>query len=405
MSRLTDKGREPQQPAVAAAPQAKTAQAAQQQMEAASPALPPLPAVDWGRIGGEAPVLLPFDYAGPDAPLPPADAVVITWTTAEWSAFDHVFCNSGQPRSQKETAWQSDWKQYSKGAPPPPSSGTDYHLWGYYRMVQINGADGQPLKVLLFKAQTHLAYSPYLAGLEAMTQAILADTGCRYLYSIGTAGGVGEADLLGNTVVTNGGHLYMTNSNNAGSPLNNQTFFCQEWFPSFGLMEALQQQLLYPLSNVATWPQYEALFAQLQQKLGSENPPVPLNGITLNDLVNRPLDPANLHQATVANCQGKPLLTTDFYYIAQPGDAEKYCILEMDDAVLGAIAGQQGVAYAFVRNVSDPVVPSVTQEGQPIADAVRNEWSSLIYDTFGFYTSYNGALAAWATLAAMPSAL
>ncbi len=365
------------------------------------PQMPPLPVVDWKRIGQSAPLVLPFDYQGPEAPLPAADMVVITWTNAEWSAFDHVFCNSGQPRTDKDTAWQTDWKQYAKGAPPAPTSGTDYHLWGYYRMVQITGQSGQPIKVLLFKANAHLAYDPYLNGLLAMTNAILADTGARYLYSIGTAGGVGEADLLGNTVVTNSGHLYMTNSNNASSPLNNQTFSCTQWFPSFGLMEATQAQLLYPLSNVATWPHYDLLFAQLQHKLATSQPPVDMTGIGLDDLVNRPLNPVNLHQPGVANCQDKPLLTTDFYYIAQPGDAEKYCILEMDDAVLGAAAGEKGVAYAFVRNVSDPVVPSKTQAGAAIPDAVRNEWSSLIYDNFGFYTSYNGALAAWATIAAM----
>ena len=35
----------------------------------------------------------------------------------------------------------------------------------------------------------------------------------------------------------------------------------------------------------------------------------------------------------------------------------------MDDAVLGQVAGTMGVNYAFVRNVSDPVVPSQTQNG------------------------------------------
>ena len=63
-------------------------------------------------------------------------------------------------------------------------------------MVQITGTLGKVLKVLLFKAQAHLAYDPYLAGLQAMTNAILADTGAAYLYSIGTAGGAGAADLL-----------------------------------------------------------------------------------------------------------------------------------------------------------------------------------------------------------------
>lgn len=395
MSRLTDKGREPQQPLVAVAPQAEITQAA-------ATSLPPLPAVDWEKIGAQPPVVLPFEYAGPEAPLPAADMVVITWTTAEWSAFDHVFCNSSQPRNQKETAWQSDWKQYSKGAPPPPASGTDFHLWGFYRMAQITGASGKAIKILLFKAQTHLAYDPYLAGLLAMTNNILADTGAAILYSIGTAGGVGNTDLLGNTVVTNGGKLYMTNSNNAGSPLNNQTFTCTTWFPPFEMVQPVQEQLLYSLANVATWPQYDKLFAALQKKIDNNGKPLAdMTGITVKDLVNEPLDPANLQQATVANCKDKPLLTTDFYYIAQPGDAEKYCILEMDDAVLGATAGELGVQYAFVRNVSDPVVPSATQAGKPIPDAVRNEWSSLIYDTFGFYTSYNGALAACATIASM----
>ncbi len=364
--------------------------------------VPPLPVVDWKKINSEAPVILPFDYAGPGAPLPAADMVVITWTNAEWSAFDHVFCNSGELRTVKETAWQSDWKLYSKGAPPPPATGTDYHLWGYYRLVQITGQSGKVLKVLLFKAQAHLAYDPYLAGLQAMTNAVLEDTGAAYLYSIGTAGGVGDGDLLGNTVVTNSGRLYMTNPNNEQSPLNNETFTCTGWFPPFGLVEPVQQQLLYPLSNVATWQQYNELFAQLQQKINNDGQPLTdLTGITVDDLVNEPLNPANLQQPQTVNCKDKPLLTTDFYYIAQPGDAEKYCILEMDDAVLGAAAGAKGVAYAFVRNVSDPVVPSLTKGGVSIPDTVRNEWSSLIYDTFGFYTSYNGALSAWATIAAM----
>ncbi|MFM2066971.1 MAG: hypothetical protein RLZZ584_1880, partial [Pseudomonadota bacterium] len=61
----------------------------------------------------------------------------------------------------------------------------------------MTGQSGKVLRVLLFKAQTHLAYDPYLAGLQAMTNTVLEDTGAAYLYSIGTAGGVGDSDLLG----------------------------------------------------------------------------------------------------------------------------------------------------------------------------------------------------------------
>jgi hypothetical protein len=162
----------------------------------AAPAMPPLPVIDWKAIGNTAPVILPVDYQGPNASLPKADMVVITWTNAEWSAFDHVFCNSGTERTAADTSWQSDWLLYTKGAPPPPAKGTDFHLWGYYRMVQITGQSGKALKVLLFKAQAHLAYDPYLSGLQAMTNAVLADTGAAYMYSIGTAGALAKMTCL-----------------------------------------------------------------------------------------------------------------------------------------------------------------------------------------------------------------
>jgi hypothetical protein len=44
----------------------------------------PLPIVDWRRIGAMAPRVLDFAYGGPNGELPKADAVVITWTSAEW---------------------------------------------------------------------------------------------------------------------------------------------------------------------------------------------------------------------------------------------------------------------------------------------------------------------------------
>lgn len=369
-------------------------------LPAFAPALPPLPKIDWAKINNKAPTNLNIKYEGPNASLPAADIVVITWTNAEWAAFDHVFCNSKKAMNATETNWQKDWLAYTKGAPPPPATGTNFHLWGFYRMVQITGQSKKKMKVLLFKAQAHLAYDPYLQGLMAMTSSILADTGAKYMYSIGTAGGVSDADLLGNTVITNSAHLMMTNSHNIPSPLNNQTYTCTNWFPSFGLMNTTKKHLFFALSNVASEAQYQYLYGELAKKMYNNGKPIAsMNGIAVSDLVNAPLKPQNLKQAETINCKDKPLLTTDFYYIAQPGDAAKYCILEMDDAVLAQVAGSKGVAFAFVRNVSDPVVPSNTAAGQSIPDEIRNGWSSFIYDTFGFYTSYNGALSTWATIA------
>jgi hypothetical protein len=302
-------------------------------------------------------------------------------------------------RTATDISWQKEWLHYTKDAPPPPATGTDYHLWGYFRLVQIKSNTGEPKQVLLFKAQAHLAYDPFLTGLTAMTNAVLTDTGATILYSIGTAGGVSDADLLGNTMVTNSAYLKMTNPNNGGSPLNNKNY-SNSFFPSFSLIGSLEKNLLFPLASVTGTSIYENLFKELGTKIYNDGDPLAImDGITVTDLVNAPLDPANLKQAAIINCQDKPLLTTDFYYIAQPGDAANYCILEMDDAVLGAAAAAKNVAFVFVRNVSDPVVPGTTLSGKEIPDKVRNEWSSLIYDTFGFYTSYNGALCTWATIA------
>jgi len=53
----------------------------------------------------------------------------------------------------------------------------------------------------------------------------------------------------------------------------------------------------------------------------------------------------------------------------------------------------RGIPFGFIRNVSDPV-----QNASLLSD-VQGNWGSAIYDSYGFYTSYNRALAAWAIIA------
>jgi hypothetical protein len=96
---------------------------------------------------------------------------------------------------------------------------------------------------------------------------------------------------------------------------------------------------------------------------------------------------------------GTPLLTTDYYYIAGDADSTQWAALEMDDGVVGAIAGEHGANYLFVRNISDPLVPATTAAGAAIPGEVRDAWSSLIYTNFGLYSSFNGALVTWALIA------
>jgi hypothetical protein len=74
------------------------------------------------------------------------------------------------------------------------------------------------------------------------------------------------------------------------------------------------------------------------------------------------------------------------------GTYSLYACIEMDDAVIAQACKTAGTAFGFVRNISDPV------QNAALPPKAQGNWGSAIYDAYGFYTSYNGALAAWAML-------
>ena len=107
----------------------------------------------------------------------------------------------------------------------------------------------------------------------------------------------------------------------------------------------------------------------------------------------------DLNQPKGLNKKGVPLLTTDYYFISDGTDTDQYSALEMDDAVIGYVAGEMGKDYVFVRNISDPIVPTKTQDGADIPTGLREGWSGQVYSHHGFYSSMNGALLTWGTIA------
>jgi len=354
---------------------------------------PPLPVVDWQRIGQRKPSLPPVAYGGPSEPLPKGDVLLLTWTSAEWSALDQVFINSSSTRTQQSRDWQRSWHLYARQAPTQLSDPAAAPLWGYFQVADVTSGTGGTARVVLLKCDTHLAHPPWFAGLQEMIQLALADVQPRIVYSIGTAGGSRDTLRLGDVVITNSAHIELHNPANAGAPINAKTVTCSGAFPSQSLAGDVSAQLFYELSNVVSFPNLEFMLQQLRQQV-----PAAAN-LQLADLVNAPLNPASLRQLGVVPAAGEPLLTTDYYYIATGGDASQWSALEMDDAVIGYVAGESGVDFAFVRNISDPLVPTATQAGAAIPDEARDQWSSLIYQQYGLYTSYNGALATWAAIA------
>jgi hypothetical protein len=92
---------------------------------------------------------------------------------------------------------------------------------------------------------------------------------------------------------------------------------------------------------------------------------------------------------------GTSLLTTSSFSGptgTTAGNCKNFTVIEMDDAIIGKACAASHTLFGFVRNISDPVQSAELPSGD-------NKWGGAIYDVYGFYTSYNGALAAWAMLA------
>lgn len=354
----------------------------------------PLPAINWESIGQSAPEKIPIGQRSDSDPLPYADYVIITWTSAEWKALDHVFLNSTSP-STDSYSWRYDWHQYSADASDYTADAKSGQLWGQFQLVQITDQSKRPWRVLLFKSNSHLAHSPWIDGLSAMMRCIIRDTKAGVIYTIGTAGGARLNQSLGDAVVTNSAVIQLQRPENAKDPSNGNSFRCPTWYPGTSLLQTTEENLLFKLSEVANDQSLLSLFAQLKAK----HPGDPkVEALQLEDLLNEGLNP-NLNNPKIQSLKDVPLLTTDFYYIANGDSADAFAFLEMDDAIIARECNALGVRFACIRNISDPIVPYQTKAGVTISDGVRGDWSGLVYTNFGLYTSFNGALATWATIA------
>ncbi len=332
---------------------------------------PPLPVVDYAAVGRTAPTLL----ATPAGALPKASAVVITWAEAEWAAMQQVFCAGGttMPYADRTRSDWSGWQTFSRNLPGNAPSG--WTEWGSYRLVEI---DGRP--VLLFKSNTHLDY-PGASFLEALIRLLIADVEPALILSIGTAGGARPTDHIGTVRAVSAGTLYET-----GQPASKWPEYRNGWTAGDAAFGADLSRLLFPIPT--TPDDLRSLAASLNGKSGTDYTLAQLDpdGLNLGDAMPQVDDQTG---------GGVSLLTTSSFVVGTTaGDFQAYSAIEMDDAVIGEVCAASGTAFGFIRNVSDPV------QNAALPAKVQGSWGSVVYDAYGFYTSYNGAVAAWAVLAA-----
>ena len=339
-----------------------------------SPAIakgPPLPAVNYALVGKTAPGLPPT----PSGSLPKVSAVVITWAEAEWAALQHVFCAGGSPMpySERSRGTWTGWEKYSANLPSDRPSGWSY--WGYYRTVEINGE-----VVPLFRSNTHLDW-PGATFLTALIKLIIADVKPGLILSIGTAGGAKPQDHIGTVRAVSAGTLY-----SAGQPPASWPEYRNGWTASGGVLGNPQfRRLMFPVPTRTG--DLQKLCAQFNQHYGTNYTLAQLDpeGLSLGD---------SSPQIDDQTGGGASLLTASTFLVGTTAGAyQDFTSIEMDDAVIGEACAAAGTAFGFVRNVSDPV------QSAALPPRVQGDWGSAVYDAYGFYTSYNGALAAWAMLA------
>lgn len=332
---------------------------------------PDLPAVNWAKVGQAAPELINSRAAK----LPPADAIVITWAEAEWAAMQQVFCKSASsmPYSDRTSSSWSGWNKYSQGLPSGASQG--WTFWGEWRLVDIAGST-----VMLFKSNTHLDF-PGQAQLAELIKLLIGEVKPALILSIGTAGGAEVADHVGTVRAVSAGTLYEKGVAPAKWPV-----YKNSWSGADSILnKAGFPALLFPIPTTAS--DLKSLCSQFNQYYKTN--------YSLSDLDPKGLntgDPSpKINDQTGGTAS---LLTTPTFVVGTTsGNYQGYTCIEMDDAIIGEICAGAGIAFGFVRNVSDPV------QNASLPSAIQGNWGSTIYDAYGFYTSYNGALTAWAFLA------
>lgn len=353
-----------------------------------------LPKIDWSLTGQPrlAPRPIPTDPPTDYAPLPDADVVVITWTSAEWDALHYVFANALAPlpeSSDDNGVWRERWFPYRRefytvftdlwsrrliaaarntalGAPAVQAGNL---RWGSYTLVGV----GQR-RVLLFKSELHLNQDGQRLPLRQLVRQIVADSKPDLVLSIGTAGGVADEHILGDVMVTNAAKFRLDDE--FGSADFNSREYRSTWEPPTSLFEAASKLLLRRL------PEFPVRPPTAHYPEGSQ-------------LVAEAREPRIVRTE-------KPILTTDYFEFGTTINRldQEGCVVEMDDAVIAMELelikehGRPAVSYGFVRNVSDPVING------DLPRPLQTAWAVVTYQRQGLWTSYNGAIATWALIAA-----
>jgi hypothetical protein len=332
---------------------------------------------------GLAPTPAPITPApDPEASLPRADYVVITWTVAELAALADVF-TAGMSRDA--------WHRYSKGYEDHYKllirSGAPAHAaqrLGSYMPTTIGDKT-----VLCVKSELHLNQDGISTGDGTATlpvrdffAQIIAETQPKLVITTGTAGATYADHELGDVIVTRAAK-FRAHNEFRNEPWANQKYL-SDWTINTDQFDTAAQLLALHADRLT-----EPDFA----------PPTSMYTMPGGILPGR-------HNTPDIKLDGRdfeafhPILTTDYFEFGTSTNnlAASGCGVEMGDAVLGMVANSLPAPprWVVVRNASDPRINGHL----PTTPDVQAMWAVWYYETYGYWTTISSAITCWAIIAA-----
>ena len=318
----------------------------------------------------------------PFASLPTADCLVITWTRDEHRALARVFTPTNPTGTENDfDKWYDYRRDFGLYASDLRSQVNDSHpavrtnRLGRYFLSNVGKK-----RVLLFKSELHMnqdgprAYREgRLLPIVRMIQQLVREVKPTIVISTGTAGGTVETHNLGDTVISTSGVFH------CGDPrdFRNADFNCKKYGMDYWISDAMFDAAAKMMVTIKEYAQ------------GFPHPRYPATTPILISPV-----PPRIHP-----CPDLPIITTDFFEFGNTTNnlGNLGCAVEMGDALIAKAINEMSDAtkpkYAFVRNVSDPVINGA------LDSTLQVMWAVYYYQTFGLQTSFNSSLATWAIIA------
>jgi hypothetical protein len=322
-------------------------------------------------------------------PLPHADYLVVTWTVAEHDALAAVL-TPGVSRNR----WYRYAREFESRYLPKIRNGAPSRAarrLGSYYLSTIGKAS-----VLCFKSELHLnqdgiRHQPGGTTLPVkdLFKQLIAEVKPKLVITVGTAGGVFPEHDLGDVMITRTAK-FRCNSEFGDAPFNGKEYRSKYKIPTKQLAAA--RALLRFQDPMLVEPD----FCPPTQAYHWKGAPLPGTRNKPTIRVEGGGGPDDLPD-------GLPILTTDYFEFGTTANGlwKEGCGVEMGDAVLGLAASELDHAppWLVIRNASDPAINANLPRGKPRALDMQAHWAVWYYESFGYWTSVNSAIATWAVIA------